>query len=454
MPKPWRGGLARPAPPPHEPRIPVPQPNHHGLHSKFGPPGSSNEPSTAQHKIIADRCEALNTALLQANARIALQEQALLDAAAEQQRIFDSSGRAVALEHRCEALEAELRVVRRQLAEATGAVMGRDSAWSTHHSLEDKMRANSEAAEISSAELVKEREYYKAELQRSQEATARTAEALEEERAKGERWRERLQQTEDARNSLDVRCVAQQGEIESLTARMSAVKTSEKSWRKERNKLLHEVDKNTASAILRREELYFTRTSLLKETLRLRGELERKPLPDAGLARQGASPTRTRPNSAGGRSGGGGGRGGGASAHSESLHYDAGAGHDVGDGELGGMTAVPPTPTERQKLLVKHPESPRERRLHTPTARPPEPPPPTFVHGLSPRAPRSLDNDAEFQEQLLFEYRAAARAAEYTGTFPPATVSPSRQRMERLATSGEPIAQAVGVAARPPGWRD
>ena len=37
-----------------------------------------------------------------------------------------------------------------------------------------------------------------------------------------------------------------------------------------------EVDKNTASAILRREELYFTRTSLLKEQLRLRGELEPK----------------------------------------------------------------------------------------------------------------------------------------------------------------------------------
>ena len=43
-----------------------------------------------------------------------------------------------------------------------------------------------------------------------------------------------------------------------------------------RAQLLREVDKNTTSSILRREELYFTRTNMLKEQIRLRGELERR----------------------------------------------------------------------------------------------------------------------------------------------------------------------------------
>ena len=53
----------------------------------------------------------------------------------------------------------------------------------------------------------------------------------------------------------------------------------------EKQRLLVDLDKNTSSAILRREELYFTRTSLLKEQLRLaKEELEREKEEKALLA--------------------------------------------------------------------------------------------------------------------------------------------------------------------------
>lgn len=373
-----------------------------------------------QHKELADRCEALNTALLQANARIAVQEQALLDAADEQARIRDTSGHAVALEHRNDALVAELRVLRRHLAEANGAVTGRDSAWSHHHSLEDTIQANAEAAESSTAEQVAQLNAVQAELAQSQDQTAKLSVALEDARNQADRWRERLALVEEARNALDARTVAQQTEIEGLKGMMDAMRAHGKVWRKERGQLLREVDKNTASAILRREELHFTRTSLLKETLRLRGELENKPLP--------------------------GGRAGGSPRRPRSAGVVVDSSDDIADGEegeIGAFGAVPPTPVERQKILVEHPESPRERRLRTPSARPHAPPPPTFVHGLSPRAPRSLDNEVEFKEQLLFEYRAAARDTD-GGAFPPAMHSPSRQRMERL-TGDQRVADAVGL---------
>lgn len=350
-----------------------------------------------QQQELQQRCAELHTALLQAQARIDVQTQALTETAEELDRGRQAGQRIVALTHRNEALEAELRVTRRQLGEANGAVAGRDAAWSTHHSLEDAMFRNAEAAQVSEATKVAEVNGLRDELLQAQEATTATALALTDARKQADRWRAQLEESEERYRALDSRCVAQQTEIENGRKVMNRLREDEKAWRRERQKLYREVDKNTGNAIRRREELYFTRTSLLKEALRLRSELERKPLPEAESGPDVGAPPPLRPGTHAWELPG----------PSETRHeHDAAAGPALGAcgspraGEIGDMSAVPPTPTERQKILEKHPESPRERRLRTPTARPSEPPPTTFVFGLSPRAPGSLDNDAEFQEQL------------------------------------------------------
>jgi hypothetical protein len=208
-----------------------------------------------------------------------------------------------------------------------------------------------------------------------------------------------------ARQALDTRCVAQQTQIETLRSHAAQLKQREREWRKEKSRLLYDVDRNTSSAILRREELHFTRTAMLKEQLRLRGELERKPLPEADppgngpLRREGqrawdrtpSRPTTAEPRTHDGGGGDGGGDGDGGDDDIRSS---------MGGGGGGAWDGIPPTPAERQVRLVQNPESPREKRLRTPSHRPSEPPPSTFVHGLSPRAPRSLDNVAEFEEQV------------------------------------------------------
>ena len=91
-------------------------------------------------------------------------------------------------------------------------------------------------------------------------------------RSQAQRWRKALEDSENANRALDARCAALQTEIEMVRAHARSVAGQRREWKKERNLLLKEVDKNTTSSILRREELYFTRTNLLKEQLRLRGE--------------------------------------------------------------------------------------------------------------------------------------------------------------------------------------
>ena len=115
------------------------------------------------------------------------------------------------------------------------------------------------------------------------------------------------------------------------------------------------------------------------------------------------------------------------------------------------IPTAPPTPQER--LKIDAPESPRERRLHTPSHRPAGPAPPTFVHGLVPRAPRSLDNAAEFEEQLLSEFRAASRAAAVFGRSSPPHAILGQPRHEQLMRNGERVvrvADAVGVRTPSP----
>lgn len=125
---------------------------------------------------------------------------------------------------------------------------------------------------------------------------------------------------------------------------------------------------------------------------------------------------------------------------------DAAGGGGDGNNRGGAITAFPPPGG------LSQPESPRQQRLRTPSARPAEPPPSTFVHGLSPRAPRSIDYGKEFEEELLNEYRAASRAARYLGAKPhdQAALSPSMRRLDEAVRQGVSVAEAVGVVPKVP----
>ena len=63
----------------------------------------------------------------------------------------------------------------------------------------------------------------------------------------GEKWK-----------ALDARCVAQQSELEFMRVEMKELKSRDRFWKKERKQMLHEVDKNTTSAILRRVSYHLT----------------------------------------------------------------------------------------------------------------------------------------------------------------------------------------------------
>ena len=88
--------------------------------------------------------------------------------------------------------------------------------------------------------------------------------------------------------------------------------------------------------------------------------------------------------------------------------------------------------------------------IRTPSARPAEPPPSTFVHGLSPRSPRSMDRGGAFEDELLAEYRAASRASRYTGGKPISGAVNSRlhAKLDEANQQGESVADAVGVPMR------
>ena len=160
----------------------------------------------------------------------------------------------------------------------------RDEAWQYHHSLEAAIHANAEAAETSNASRTADVNSMKDELTAAQERTASTVEALEEANAKADKYLAEKQEAENARKSIDARCVALQSENEHLRQAMSDSRLREREWRKERSKILAELDKNTSSAILRREELYLRGRRCSRSSCAYEGSFEKKP-----AARSGAS---------------------------------------------------------------------------------------------------------------------------------------------------------------------
>ena len=160
--------------------------------------------------------------------------------------------------------------------------------------------------------------------------------------------------------------------------------------------LLQEVDKNASTVIRRREELYFTRTNLLKETLRLRSEIERLPthsLPASSRYQPVPSPpTGQRPSS---------GRGSGGSSSprrkAAQANLDRAGGNGAGNAAVAAPIAVgigfggqrAAAATAQLALLSAQSQ------------------PTTFVHGLSPRSPRSVDNQRTFGELIENEAKRA-----------------------------------------------
>jgi hypothetical protein len=374
---------------------------------RFGP----SERDLAEHDL-ASMVADLHQRLLQANARIEVQAQALADAAEAAGRGHAASEEAELLRVRCGALESELTVCRHHADEFRSAVHQRDQAWSHHHSLKAVVSSHAQSLGEEERNHAEEIQLCRAELQDAHQENARLQEALQLAREQGERWRVALEQAEERNRALDATRVAQLSELEAVKAHTRSMVARSHEWKKERTSLLREIDKSTSSSILRREELYFTRTNLLKEQLRLRGELERKPLPEAAVR-----------------------------AAAEPPHRDW-----KRSWELPPSPPGTPRPMSPEKAAAHRAESPRQQRLRTPSARPAQPPPPNFVHGISPRSPRSLETPDNFEEQLVLEYRAASRAAAYGGAKPAQVpMSSTMHHLEGALRQGDNVARAVGV---------
>lgn len=362
--------------------------------------------------------------LLQANARIEAQAQALRECSAEFGRMRERAERAEhsceLLQYRCSTLEAELRIALQARDEARNMVTSRDAAWSQQRSLEGAMEATTMQAQAVEAHAAISLETCQAALVCSQgEAAARAADVTEA-REHAKAMRSKLTQAEERNHALDTLAASRLFEIDGLKKQVEELHARAHVWRKERAKILRELDRNTSSSILRREELYFTRTNLLKEQLRLKGELEHNPLP---LPHGPPSPH--------------------------------GTAHGTARGTAHGTPHGPPSPTPPTRAPSGQPVSPRGSRSTSAAGSPrsgsrataPAPAAaPTFVYGLSPRAPRSLDDEETFGEQLLLEFRAASRAAKVSGMRPSSPpFSPTKLLAQDEQRVGARVADKVGV---------
>ena len=224
---------------------------------------------------------ALSQQLQQAHARIDAQTEALRDAAEVIERERARASRAEhtceLLGHHCKSLEAELRIMARQLQDARQHLSARDRAWAEHESLDDAMQRTTADAQQTQTNAKLAVEAAKMELIQSQTETEKAKAEAQEKADQAERWLAKLAETQERERSLNAVAVARLTEIEHLQRQKAQLEANQSTWNKERNVLLQEVDKNASTVIRRREELYFTRTNLLKETLRLRSEIERLP---------------------------------------------------------------------------------------------------------------------------------------------------------------------------------
>lgn len=283
--------------------------------------------------------EELQQLLLAANARIAVQAEALTDAAAEQERLQQLEFELEVSRHRIMALETERALLLRNSEGMTEFIQKKNSSEATQseHMAFDDMKENHEG-EVKVLML---------EIQQLRQELATLQQKYDDTKAQADRWREQLGAAQGKNEALDSRVASVLSEVEAAKAAHRTLKSKEKEWRAERAQLYSEIDKNTTNSIMRREELYFTRTNLLKETARLRTELEVRPLPD-------------------------------------------------------------PDEVDPPYWLPRDPA--RLQRVQTATRRPPKPPPKPFICGIAPRAPRAMEKGKAFQDEVVSEFRAAEYA--------------------------------------------
>jgi hypothetical protein len=320
---------------------------------------------------------ALWLSLTQAHVQIESQAHALEQAAAETAEWRARAKRAeqaeLTLQHRLGALGAEVRVARTEAYHARQEVAHRDAEQRRREALERAAQAKAlEAAGIDAVDASEAggsagAEALRAQLQGCVEEMERLRAEAADARAQAERWLAALAESREAEREARAAAQSHLEDGNMLRRRVSEQQGQARVWAKERAALLSEVDRNASGAIRRREELYFTRTNMLKEQLRLRGELERIPLP---------LPSSPPPHSCESA----------APRHPKS----------------------PPSPRTARAASATARPSPRGKPTNALSAAPA--PPPTFVHGLSPRAPNSPDNRRAFSEQVMLEYRAAQQA--------------------------------------------
>lgn len=361
---------------------------------------------------------AVLVSLLQANARIEAQAVALRDAYT---RIEGQEGTlrkfmhdCEVWQHRSEASDARLRIMTQELGRAREEVARRDATWARVRQNDGDVAAMAEGAREADEDAAAALAVSKAAVVAAEAETARAEADAREARALVAATRSKLAEAEERIRALETLAESRLSQTEALRMRIKQLEQDARVHRKEKYALLNEVDRNTSSSILRREELHFTRTQLLREQLRLKGEIEHRPLPPT-LHPEKPDGSFTRPAPQGSVDGPG---------TFTSLTLERGV-----DGT---RTPSPRSAPRSQRPSSASPRHARQQAAATAAAAggacqgadspykqaPPSPGPrgmtrtavpPTFVKGLAPRAPRCLDDEQSLEEQLGLEYRAATR---------------------------------------------
>ena len=280
---------------------------------------------------------------------------------------------------------------------AAPTVGGRTSDGGAHHAMAADEEGQAQAFAASEEKHENEVAVLKVEINRLRTEMEPLRLAYEQAKEQGERWRTELAAMQDRTKRLDSRCASVMSQAEAALVAQRALKSKEREWRRERAQLYQEVDKNTTSSILRREELYFTRTNMLKEVARLRGELEKKPLPEPEMP-VAEPPYRGWPR---------------------------------------GWELAPPPPGSPAATGRQPRDSPRQQRAYTPTSRPMQPPPSTLCKAWR-RARRA--------------HRSAAKPSRTSSS--PSTARPPRCRVlgpqarQRTADAPDAAAGRPGAARR------
>ena len=288
-----------------------------------------------------------------------------------------------ALFHHTEALASELRAARAEISELQKQAQDRTGLINRQEALEALVHDTSARATQAKQHAARTEEVYQDELDDREAALRRTVRALQRERETVTTLRRELEAAEGRTRSVHIKMQEQEEELEKQERERNVWRQKAKEWRGEKATLVSQTERTAQNLALRKEELHFTRTALIRENHRLRQVMDGGASAHClGSAQEMSSPTRS-PN---------------RSPVGSPLRAARSPGRS------------PPRGWSRRSSSASQQRCPQRRPLVDTGVDLPArhfPPPPSFSLGLSPRSPRSPDPMNVHNEEVMRDWRAA-----------------------------------------------